>query len=561
MLYNIFEVFIMYKTEEELIDILKELIKNAESECVEFKKAKNNFEIDKLGRYFSAMGNEATLRNRQYSWIVFGIDDKTHEYTDTKYHCDNDFNKVKRQIADNTTDNISFIEIYPLIINGKRVIMFQVPAAVGSPINWKGYPYGRIGEDLKPLSQNKIEQIRNTAIYDWSRQIISSASIDNLDSNAILLAREQFKKKHEGKEIANEIDELSDEEFLNKAKLTLNGKITNTAMLLLGKNDFDYLIEGNAPRMTWKLSDEDNIIDYEHFGIPFLVNIENLYSKIRNLRYRYIVDDSSLFPIEIYQYDSFTLHELINNCIVHQNYSLSRMINVIEFKDKLMFINEGNFIPENINKVLENGFSSPFYRNPFLVQAMVNLNMIDTAGSGIKRIYRIQRDKYFPMPDYDFSEKNRVKVTLYGTIIDEKYSKLLFEQKKLSLNDIVLLDRVQKKLSITKEQFEHLKEANLVEGRYPNIYISSSIAEITDNKEDYILNAGLNRKFYKELIIEYFKVYKKATKKEIKKLLRDKFPNSLDDKTKDSRVRSLLDTLKRENFIFYEKDTRQWILK
>ena len=551
----------MYKTEEELISILEELINNYETECVEFKKAETNFDIDKLGKYFSAMGNEATLRNRQYSWIVFGIDDKTHEFTNTRYCSSNNFNRVKIQIAEKTTDNISFIEIYPLIVNNKRVIMFQVPAAVGVPISWKGFAYGRVGESLKPLSQNKIEQIRNTAIYDWSRQIISSASIDNLDPNAILLAREQFKKKHEGKEIAKEIDELSDEEFLNKAKLTLNGKITNTAMLLLGKNDFDYLIEGNAPRMTWKLSGEDNIIDYEHFGIPFLVNIENLYSKIRNLRYRYIVDDNSLFPIEIYQYDSFTIHELINNCIVHQNYSLSRMINVIEFKDKLMFINEGNFIPENINKVLENGFSSPFYRNPFLVQAMVNLNMIDTAGSGIKRIYRIQRDKYFPMPDYDFSEKNRVKVTLYGTIIDEKYSKLLFEQKKLSLNDIVLLDRVQKKLSITKEQFEHLKEANLVEGRYPNIYISSSIAEITDNKEDYILNAGLNRKFYKELIIEYFKVYKKATKKEIKKLLRDKFPNSLDDKTKDSRVRSLLDTLKRENFIFYEKDTRQWILK
>ncbi len=551
----------MYKTEEELISILEELINNYETECVEFKKAETNFDIDKLGKYFSAMGNEATLRNRQYSWIVFGIDDKTHEFTNTRYCSSNNFNRVKIQIAEKTTDNISFIEIYPLIVNNKRVIMFQVPAAVGVPISWKGFAYGRVGESLKPLSQNKIEQIRNTAIYDWSRQIISSASIDNLDPNAILLAREQFKKKHEGKEIAKEIDELSDEEFLNKAKLTLNGKITNTAMLLLGKNDFDYLIEGNAPRMTWKLSGEDNIIDYEHFGIPFLVNIENLYSKIRNLRYRYIVDDNSLFPIEIYQYDSFTIHELINNCIVHQNYSLSRMINVIEFKDKLMFINEGNFIPENINKVLENGFSSPFYRNPFLVQAMVNLNMIDTAGSGIKRIYKIQRDKYFPMPDYDFSEENRVKVTLYGTIIDEKYSKLLFEQKKLSLNDIVLLDRVQKKLSITKEQFEHLKEANLVEGRYPNIYISSSIAEITDNKEDYILNAGLNRKFYKELIIEYFKVYKKATKKEIKKLLRDKFPNSLDDKTKDSRVRSLLDTLKRENFIFYEKDTRQWILK
>ena len=551
----------MYKTEEELISILEELINNYETECVEFKKAETNFDIDKLGKYFSAMGNEATLRNRQYSWIVFGIDDKTHEFTNTRYCSSNNFNRVKIQIAEKTTDNISFIEIYPLIVNNKRVIMFQVPAAVGVPISWKGFAYGRVGESLKPLSQNKIEQIRNTAIYDWSRQIISSASIDDLDPNAILLAREQFKKKHEGKALANEIDDLTDEEFLSKAKLTLNGKITNAAMLLLGKNDFDYLIEGNAPRMTWKLSDEDSIIDYEHFGIPFLVNIENLYSKIRNLRYRYIVDDSSLFPIEIYQYDSFTIHELINNCIVHQNYSLSRMINVVEFKDKLMFINEGSFIPENIDKVLENGFSSPFYRNPFLVQAMVNLNMIDTAGSGIKRIYKIQREKYFPMPDYDFSEKNRVKVTLYGTIINEKYSKLLFEKAKLPLNDVVLLDRVQKNLNITKEQCDYLKDKNLIEGKYPNIYISSSIAEITDNKEEYILNSGLDRKFYKELVIKYFKEYKKATKKDIIKLLKNKLPNNLNDKIKDSRVRSLLDTLKRENIIYYEKTTRRWILK
>lgn len=551
----------MYKTEDELISILEELIKNRENECVEFKRAENNFDVDKLGKYFSAMSNEATLRNRQYSWIVFGVDDKTHELIDTKYCVNNNFNHIKEQIAKNTTDNISFIEVYPLIIDGKRVIMFQVPAAVGTPINWKGYPYGRTGEGLKPLSQNKIEQIRNTAIYDWSRQIISSASIDDLDPNAILLAREQFKKKHEGKALANEIDDLTDEEFLSKAKLTLNGKITNAAMLLLGKNDFDYLIEGNAPRMTWKLSDEDSIIDYEHFGIPFLVNIENLYSKIRNLRYRYIVDDSSLFPIEIYQYDSFTIHELINNCIVHQNYSLSRMINVVEFKDKLMFINEGSFIPENIDKVLENGFSSPFYRNPFLVQAMVNLNMIDTAGSGIKRIYKIQREKYFPMPDYDFSEKNRVKVTLYGTIINEKYSKLLFEKAKLPLNDVVLLDRVQKNLNITKEQCDYLKDKNLIEGKYPNIYISSSIAEITDNKEEYIYKSGLNDNFYKELIVKYIEEFGSAARKELIQLLIDKLPSSLSKNTKINKIRYLLDVLKKENRIYFDWNEKNWKIK
>ena len=125
----------MYKTEDELISILEELIKNGENECVEFKRAENNFDVDKLGKYFSAMSNEATLRNRQYSWIVFGVDDKTHELIDTKYCVNNNFNHIKEQIAKNTTDNISFIEVYPLIIDGKRVIMFQVPAAVGTPIN------------------------------------------------------------------------------------------------------------------------------------------------------------------------------------------------------------------------------------------------------------------------------------------------------------------------------------------------------------------------------------------------------------------------------------------
>ncbi len=56
----------MYKTEDELISILEELIKNGENECVEFKCAENNFDVDKLGKYFSAMSNEATLRNRQH---------------------------------------------------------------------------------------------------------------------------------------------------------------------------------------------------------------------------------------------------------------------------------------------------------------------------------------------------------------------------------------------------------------------------------------------------------------------------------------------------------------
>lgn len=540
----------MYKTNEELIKILDELLLKPENECVEFKRAQNNFDIDNLGKYFSALGNEATLKNKQYSWIIFGVDDKTHKLSNTNFYKDNNFNKVKKQISDNTTDNISFIEIYEVIKDGNRVVMFQVPAASGTPINWKGFPYGRNGESIAPLDPNKIEQIKTTASYDWSRQILEKATIDNLDEYAIKIAREQFKIKHKGKSIADEIDKLSDIDFLNKAKLTLDNKITMACMLLLGKYDDDYLMDGYTPKMTWMLYDEFNVIDYEHFGIPFIVNVEKLKNKIRNLRYRYMVNDNTLFPNEVDQYDNYILRELIHNCIVHQNYRLHGRINVMEYKDKLTITNEGNFIPGNIETVLKDGFSSPYYRNQFLANAMVNLNMIDTVGSGIRRIYDIQKEKFFPMPDYDLSEYNRVKVTLYGKIIDEKYSKILFEKTNLDIKDVMLLDRVQKGYEISKEQSDYLRKDSLIEGRYPNIYISSDIAKITGNKEEYVYNSGLENEFYKELIIKYLNEYGQASRKEIIALLGDKLPKSLNDKNKVSRVRYLLDVLKKEDKIY-----------
>ncbi len=540
----------MYKNDEELNKILDELLLNSENECVEFKSAKTGFDVDVLGKYFSALGNEANLRNKQYSWIVFGVDDKTHQLVNTNFYKDSNFNKLKKQIYDHTTDNIGFIEIYELLKDNKRVIMFQVPAASGTPINWKGFPYGRNGESLVPLASNKIEQIKATANYDWSRQVIDDATIDNLDKDAIEMARKQFKLKYKGKSIADEIDDLSDIDFLNKAKLTLNSKITMACMLLLGKNDDDYLMNGYTPRMTWKLYDEVNVIDYEHFGIPFIVNVEKLKSKIRNLRYRYMVNDNTLFPNEVDQYDNYILRELINNCVVHQDYKLHGNINVMEFKDKLIITNEGNFIPETIENVLKDGFSSPYYRNQFLANAMVNLNMIDTVGSGIKRVYDIQKRKFFPMPDYDLSKDNHVKVTLYGKIIDEKYSKILFEKTNLDIDKVMLLDRVQKKLEITKEQSDYLRKDNLIEGRYPSIYISSDIAKITGNKEEYVYNSGLENDFYKEIIMKYLNEYGSASRKEIIALLDDKLPKSLDNKNKINRVRYLLDILKKEEKIY-----------
>lgn len=194
---------------------------------------------------------------------------------------------------------------------------------------------------------------------------------------------------------------------------------------------------------------------------------------------------------------------------------------------------------------------------------MVNLNMIDTVGSGIRRVFNNQKIKFFPMPDYDLTEPNTVIVTLYGKIIDENYTRILFEKTDLDIEKVVLLDRVQKSYSITKEQSDYLKKDNLIEGRFPRVYISSNIAKITDKKANYIDNKGLDNKYYRDYIVDYLKQFKQATRQEINDFIYPKLPSTFSDEDKNKRVKYLLTTLRKQDIIInIGCDTKPiWILK
>lgn len=537
---------------EEIKNIFLSLIENNENEYVEYKEAKNNFDFNELGKYFSALSNGANLVNKQYAWLVFGVEDKTHKLVDTNYRRNGNLNGLKKDITQSTNDNMTFLDIYDFEINGKRVVMFKIPAAIGIPTTWKGIAYDRNDESLVPLNETKRNIILSTVNIDWTRQIVEGLTVSDLDKDAILKAREQFKKKNENKSIADEIDKMDDISFLNKAKVLLNGKVTRAAWLLLGKEDTNTYVENYIPTITWKLQEGTNIIDYEHFTIPFIITMEKASEKIRNLRYRYMPSQTTLFPNEVDKYDINILRELLNNAIAHQDYRKGGRVNILEFKDKVMIINEGSFIPKTVDTLIINeGYVPPYYRNPFLAQAMVNLNMIDTAGMGIRRSFEKLRERFFPMPDYDLSEENRVKVTIYGKILDEQYSKLLLENTDLTLTEVMLLDRVQKNIVITKEQSDLLRKNKLTEGRYPNIYVSKSISEIVDDKISYINNSGFDDKYYKDLVLKYIDDFGSITKADLDKLLMSKLPNSLDDVQKKRKIKYLVNEhlQKKENII------------
>ncbi len=99
-----------------------------------------------------------------------------------------------------------------------------------------------------------------------------------------------------------------------------------------------------------------------------------------------------------------------------------------------------------MERVIRQDAPLEIYRNPFLAEAMVNLNMIDTQGGGIKRMFLTQAKRFFPMPDYDLADPERVAVRLLGSILDERYSQLLMERSDLGLRTVILLDKVQAQL-------------------------------------------------------------------------------------------------------------------
>ncbi|HBP1109531.1 MULTISPECIES: RNA-binding domain-containing protein [Pseudomonas] len=522
---------------------------SGENEVVEFKEAKNSYDFDKLGRYFSALSNEANLKGLPSAWLVFGVKDN-QQVVGTRYREQpKQLQSLKKEVADKVSQRLTFIEIHTVLHPAGRVLLLEIPAAPqGLPVAWEGHYYGRDGESLGPLSLEEIERIRNqNRLQDWSAGICHGATLDDLSDEAIALARREYATKHP--KLADELPNWSDETFLNKAKLAIQGQITRTAILLLGKPEAAHWLNPASPTVTWILKDRDGLErDYKHFSCPLLVDADEVYRKIRNLKYRYM-SDGSLFPEEVDQYDPFIIREALNNAIAHQDYELGGKVTVVEFEDgRLCFSNPGTFIPGSVEQVIHSDAPETRYRNRFLTDAMVNLNMIDTIGSGIRKMFLIQKNRFFPLPEYQL-EQNRVQVTITGRVLDMGYARKLAELPNLTLDDIILLDQVQKRKPLTDAQARHLKQQGLIEGRKPNFHISAQVARHSDDMALYIRTRGLDDAHYKSLICDLIKRSGSARRADIDKLLLDKLPEVLDQQQKANKIKNLLQALKNQKVI------------
>ena len=545
-----------------LTSLLDQLIADWEDEVVEFKRGKDSYSSSDLGKYLSALANEANLRGKDRAWIVFGVDDKTRKVVGTTYkQVPDQLQATKKQVLDGT-GSITFRHIHELLHPAGRAILFEVPAAPrGMPITWSGHAYGRAGESLVALPQDKLDEIRNQTIAtDWTAQVATGATIDDLDPVAIATARERFAQKHAPRITPSEVAAWSDSTFLDRAKVTQNGAITRTALLLLGKKESAWRLSPHPAEITWSLRGEEQA--YEHFYPPFLLASSAVYARIRNVQIRMLPQDQ-LLAHEVSKYDQGVVLEALHNCIAHQDYARNGRIVVTEYLDRLTFENEGGFVDGDPTDYATGARSTPRrYRNNWLVQAMAELNMIDQMGYGIQRIYEAQRRRFFPLPDYDVSDPTAVRLTIHGRVVDPAYSRLLMQQTDLNLVDVVNLDRVQKKLPITDDAVRHLRRRELIEGRKPNFHVSARVAAATATMADYVRTRGQDDEFYAKLLTDYLAGAGSATRREVDQLLLDKLSDALTPEQRTKKIGNLLTKLRRQGVIVNAgpRATPQWML-
>lgn len=556
-------------TDKELSNLLDELIAkyNRETRHLEFKS--NYQDANLLGEYISALSNGATLDNKEYGYLFFGVNDTTLDIEGTT------FNPVAQKVSfkldkSSKTPN-QYLEmglrqyVLPKINfqiqsftanNGKRVVAFIIPAAKEEPTYFMGKAYVRVDScktDLKNYP-DWVRQIYN-ARKDWSAEIVETATLDDLDPEAIAQALDGYCQRfpHRASEAR---EKWSIPEFLDHAKVTINGKITHTALLLLGKEESVHHLNHIA-QIAWRLdTGEERAATIFH--PPFLLSAINVRKAIRNYQFK-IFPNNALLPAEVWKYDSRSILEALHNCIMHQDYAMNERIIVNEYVDRLVFTNAGAFYDGDYEDYVEGKTTPKRYRNQFLSNAMVNLKMVDSQGFGIHEMYQHQRDRFLPMPDYDHSSESHVVLEIPGRVINREYSETLMENGSLDLLTVVLLDRVQKGKTLTKEALKKLRDQKLVEGRSPNVIISRKIARITHQEAEFTDLSGFDDQWYRDLILKALKEHVKLRRVDFDKLLIPKLPGKLSITQKNNKVGNLLKKLRTEGKI-YVGEKKYWYL-
>lgn len=508
---------------------IEELLHLKESENkVEFKEAKGGnisynggSKLDPKDRRRCILGYVTAFANECGGYLVFGIkESKPHIVVGTEQNRDR-IGELESNIYRDTGIRVSTTELYD--DNLSRVLVIKIPSRpIGKVYKFEDVPLMRVGEELKPMSDEQYLKIIQEQEPDFSQKICEGVTIEDLDETAIKRMQAAYARKQENPQFLT----LKKEQVLTDLDLVREGKVTNAAVILLGKEDIirEYIPQ-SCIQLEYRNDDAQIVFDQRHtFPGPFFLEADRLWDTI-NLRNGKIPIQEGPYIFDIPYFNQEVIREAINNAVAHRDYRLSSESVIKQYPSKLDIISPGR-LPLGVT--VENLLTTPSTpRNRLLTDILQKTGIVERSGQGVDKIYYQTLKEGKSEPDYSKSDDFAVELIL-SSVIEDKAFALFIESvqselndgDKLSVQEIIHLNEFRKgnkEFKVDKQVVSSLLKRDLIiqKGRTSGTYytLSRQYYEFSDEKGKYSkINIDQDQAFF--MILRHLNEFEKAKMKD-----------------------------------------------
>ncbi len=487
------------------------------------------------------LGYVVALANANGGYLVLGMEDAfPHKVVGTS-QCENALGKLENEIYKALQIPVDAYELFDEQNN--RVVVVEIPRhPVGKALRFEDVPLWRSGEELIPMPDKVLFSILQETDPDYSQAICEGVTIDDLDKEAIDILKEKYARKQNNPTFTS----LSDRQALSDLKLIEGNKVTNAAVLLVGKAE---IIQQNFPQAKvqheFRTTEGQERFDKRlSFVAPFYILIDQLWKAVNDRNGSVPVQEGA-YMFDIPFFNEEVIREVINNAFAHRDYRLASEIVIKQYPTKLSVISPGGF---PIGVTLENILTvSSTPRNRLLADVLAATGIVERSGQGMDVIFRLTLSEGKQTPDYSKTNDYQVTAILSATVKDPGFALFiksiqqeLPENQKLSVFDVLTFCAIREgKQPKDKEIAKRLYSMGYLEKRGKTSAIRYILPrryyELTGNQSEYSELTDWDDEQIWSVLFRYLKKYGTAKKTDIAKLIGQHIS--------DSQLRRLLERL------------------
>lgn len=492
------------------------------------------------------LGYVTALCNEGGGSMVIGMhDDYPHIVTGTSQN-EGSLGVLESNIYNDTGIRV---DVYELLEDDKRVLVIDIPSRpVGKVFKFEDVALMRVGEELKPMSDEVYLKIIQEQEPDFSEQFCEGLKINDLSVEAIAVLKAKYAKKQKNPSFLS----LSDEQALSNLHLIVGSKVTNAALILLGKTE---VIQKYLPQSKVMLEYRalDSQVHFNHrdiFDEPFYLMIDKLWSAVNSRNGSIPIRAGAYQSDNIPLFNEEVIREAVNNAIAHRQYKMASETVIKQYPTKMEIISSGGF-PYGVT--IDNLLTVPSTpRNRLLADVLAKTGIVERSGQGIDKIFLHTLSEGKTAPDYSKSDNFYVSLNLSAQIEDIAFAQfirniqeLLDDEHKLTAFDVITLNDIRcgkNKSALDKNSVNKLQKKGYIEtlGKTSGVHyiLNKEYFELSGNIVEYSKKTDWDIKQAFSIISMYLEKYNRGKMGEFVKL----FEGHLSRRQTKSYIEKMVDS-------------------